>query len=123
MTTLEWANLILTVVAGVLTCIPLAIKLGQATKKAVEEKNWPDLMKFVMDRMAEAEGKFSTGPERKEWVMTCVKAAADRINYPINMDAVGEMIDALTTMSKAVNAAIDSDPGEAVELPETTTAA
>ena len=111
MTTLEWANLILTVVAGVLTCIPLAIKLGQATKKAVEEKNWPDLMKFVMDRMAEAEKK------------TCVKAAADRINYPINMDAVGEMIDALTTMSKAVNAAIDSDPGEAVELPETTTAA
>ena len=45
--------------------------------------------------------------------MTCVKATADTINYDINMDVVGELIDSLTEMSKIVNPPMKAEEVEA----------
>lgn len=101
---MDWVKIIVAILSGVCTCIPLAIKLIGAVQAAVKEKNWQKVVTFVLERMKEAEGKFSTGEERKQWVMTCVKASADTFNYEIDMAAVGDMIDAFVDMSKSVNA-------------------
>lgn len=96
-------NIIISILSGLAACIPLVVQLVKYVKKAIEEKNWNQLLKLVMNLMEEAEKKFDTGAERKEWVMSMVKASASSINYEIDMDAVSSLIDSLCDMSKIVN--------------------
>lgn len=63
-----------------------------------------------MNLMKEAEKKFDTGAEKKEYVMSMIKASADTINYDIDMDAISDLIDSLCSMSKVVNAPTQSKP-------------
>ena len=37
---------------------------------------------------AEAEAKFNNGSDRREWVLMCVKASADTIQYDIDLELV-----------------------------------
>lgn len=96
-------NIIVSILTGIATAIPLIVQLVKYVKKAIEEKNWNQLLKLVMDLMEEAEKKFDTGAERKEWCLSMVKASASSINYDIDMDAVSDLIDSLCDMSKIVN--------------------
>ncbi len=100
---MEWLQLIASIMAGLITAIPLAIKLVEYVKKAVKEKNWDKVLDMVMKYMETAEEKFDNGADRKEWVMAMVKASADTINYDVDMDTIGELIDSLCDMSKVVN--------------------
>lgn len=99
----EWIKWIVAILSGLSVTIPLLVKLVDAVRTAVKERNWQKVVVFVLERMKEAEGKFGSGPERKEWVLTCVKASADTFNYDIDLDAVGSMIDAFADMSRSVN--------------------
>ena len=61
-------SLIVAILAGLSTCIPLAYKLVQYVQKATQEKNWAALLGLVIKLMEEAEQKFEDGATRKEWV-------------------------------------------------------
>lgn len=101
---MEWYEILISVLTGLIATIPLVIKLVEYVKKAVQEKNWNELLELVMKLLEQAEGKFDNGDERREWVMMMVKASADTINYEINLDVVDDMIAALCSMAKVVNA-------------------
>lgn len=96
-------SLIVAILAGLSTCIPLAYKLVQYVQKATQEKNWAALLGLVMDLMEEAEQKFADGATRKEWVMGMVQTSAEYINYPVDTEALGNLIDSLCDMTKVVN--------------------
>lgn len=96
-------NIIVSVLSGIAACIPLVVQLVKYVKQSVQEKNWNQLLKLVTNLMEEAEKKFSTGAERKEWVLAMVKSSADTVNYPVDLDVVSELIDSLCSMSKIVN--------------------
>ena len=96
-------NIIVSILTGIATAIPLIIQLVKYVKQSVQEKNWNQLVTMVMNLMEEAEKKFTTGAERKEWCLAMVKASADTINYPIDLEAIGSLIDSLCDMSKVVN--------------------
>lgn len=96
-------NIIVSILSGIAACIPLVVQLVKYVKKAIEEKNWNQLVKLIMNLMEEAEKKFETGAEKKEWVMMAIKSAADTINYDIDYDAVSDLIDSLCSMAKVVN--------------------
>ena len=99
---MEWLQLIASIVAGLITAIPLAIKLVEYVKKAVKEKNWGKVLDMVMKYMETAEEKFDNGADRKEWVLAMVKASADTVDYDINMED-------LCKMSKKVNAPAETE--------------
>lgn len=101
---MEWYEVIISILSGLVAVIPLVVKLVEYVKKATKEKNWNDLLKLVTNLMEQAEGKFSSGDERKEWVLMMVKASADTINYDIDLEQVAKMIDSLCAMTKVVNA-------------------
>ena len=101
---MEWYEIVVSVLTGLAATIPLVIKLVEYVKKAVKEKNWNKLLILIMDLMEEAESKFNTGAERKDWVMMAIKASADTIDYDIDMDEVSKLIDSLCKMAKSVNA-------------------
>lgn len=100
---MAWCEILVSVLAGLATTIPLVIKLVEYVKMAIREKNWNKLLNLVMNLMAEAEGKFDNGDERKSWVLMAVKASADTIDYDIDMEQVAELIDSLCAMTKVVN--------------------
>ncbi len=100
---MKWYEILISVLTGLATAIPLVVELVKYVKKAIQEKNWNSLLTLVTNLMQEAESKFDNGADRKEWVLTCIKATSDTINYPIDIKQVGELIDSLCAMTKVVN--------------------
>lgn len=88
---------------GLAVLIPLVIALIKYVKKATEDKNWNILVKMVLDLMVQAEQDYSTGAERKEFVMNQLKTLANTIDFEIDWDKVSDLIDALCEMAKEVN--------------------
>ena len=101
---MEWYEIIISILSGLAATIPLVIKLVEWVQKAIQERNWNQLVTLVMNLMAEAEYKFDNGEDRKEWVLSMVEASAKTINYAVDLEQVGVLIDALCAMSKKVNA-------------------
>lgn len=112
---MEWYEILIEILSGLIIMIPLVVKLVEYVKTAAMEKNWNDLLTLVMNLMKEAEGKFNNGVERKSWVLMAVKASADTINYPIDMDKVAKLIDSLCEMTNVVNAPNVEDVIEKIE--------
>ncbi len=103
MTVEQIVSMIVSILTGLAACIPLAVKLVQYAQKAAQEKNWGAFLGLAVDLIQQAEQKFSDGATRKEWVMAMVKTSAEYINYPVDSDALSELIDALVSMTKTVN--------------------
>ena len=108
----QFVSIIVAILMGLATCFPLAAKLYQTVKEAVQEKNWTHLLGLVVELMEEAETKFADGATRKEWVMAMVQTSAEYINYPVDTEALSEMIDALCDMTKIVNPPAIEEPTE-----------
>lgn len=99
-----WIEMIVAILTGLVTCIPLVIKLVEVVKDAVKAKNWTPLMQLILRLMTEAEKNYSTGAEKKAFVMDSIEAMKNTLNYDVDMDAVSDMIDAIILMTKTVNA-------------------
>lgn len=99
-----WTTIILPIISGIVACIPLVIKLVDMSQKVVKEKNWTAIMQIVLKLMTEAEENYSTGAERKEYVLDSIKAVQSTLNYDVDLDAIGAMIDSIIKASKTINA-------------------
>ena len=100
---MDWMDFIIDVLSGLAVAIPLVVGLVKYIKEAIKEKNWNKLLALVMRLMAEAEEKFDNGADRKSWVLGMVSASAEIVDYDIDLEQVGELIDSLCDMSKKVN--------------------
>lgn len=103
---MEWTDIlqhVIAILSGIAASIPLVIQLVKYVKQAIKERNWYVLLEKVMCLMETAETKFADGAERKEWVLAMVKASADSINFNIDYEVVGEMINSLCAMSRIIN--------------------
>ena len=98
-----WIQAIIAILSGIAVTVPLIIALVKYVRKAAEEKNWNQMLKLVMNLMAEAEKMFEIGAEKKEWVLAELHAVADTLNYEIDWVVVSEMIDKICEISKEVN--------------------
>lgn len=98
-----WVSAIISILTGIATCVPLVIKLVQLIKESVKSKNWTALMQLVLKLMAEAEANFSSGEEKKAYVIDSINAVKDTLNYDVDMDAVSAMIDSIIETTKRIN--------------------
>ncbi len=98
-----WIQAIISILTGIAIIVPLIVKLVQFIQANVKEKNWNQMLKLVMNLMADAEEKFDKGAEKKEWVMGQLQAMAGTLNYDIEWDVVSEMIDKICDVSKELN--------------------
>lgn len=98
-----WIGIVISILTGITTCIPLVIKLVEVIKETVKSKNWTAVMQLVLKLMAEAEDNYSTGADKKTYVMDSIEAMKDTLNYEVDMDAVSAMIDSIIIASKRIN--------------------
>lgn len=101
-----WVNIIVSILSGLAVCIPLVIKLVEYVRKAIQEKNWSNVMQIVLKLMTEAEKNYETGAERKQYVMSSVEAIKDTLNCEVDMNAISSLIDAICQASKIINAEV-----------------
>lgn len=100
-------ELIITIVFNVILAIgiatPLVIALVKYVRQSIQEKNWNNLVKLVLELISTAEEKFETGAERKEWVIDMVRVAENQINFDIDEETLSNLIDDLVNLTKKVN--------------------
>lgn len=92
--------LLAAIASGIATAIPLAVKLVEAVKALVKERNWSKLVDETIEYMAIAKDKFDDNTNKKEWVMSMVKHSAETLKYEIDMDAISSLIDSICDVSK-----------------------
>ena len=98
-----WVEIIVALLTGLVAAIPLVIKLVQVIKDSVKAKNWTPLMQLMLKLMAEAEDNYSTGAEKKAYVIDSIKALESSLNYDVDIDAVSAMVDAIIEATKRIN--------------------
>ena len=91
------------ILVGIAVLIPLIVALIKYVTKAAEDKNWNIVVKMVLDLMVQAEKDYSTGAEKKEFVMNQLKVLAGTVDFEIDWDKVSDLIDALCDMAHEVN--------------------
>ena len=123
MNTEQIVSLIVAVLTGLATAIPLVIKLVQYVKEATQEKNWGNLLGLLIELMEQAEQMFDTGATRKEWVMAMAQTSAEYIAYPLDTAALSTLIDELVAMTKSVNAPLTVETVTETVLPPDATQA
>ncbi len=101
-----WIELVIAVLSGLVATIPLVVQLVKYVKAAVQEKNWSKILKLVLNLMSEAEKNYSTGAERKQYVMGSIESIKDTLNYQVDMDQISKVIDEIVTASKTINAEV-----------------
>ena len=92
-------HIIVSVLTGLATAIPLIISLVKYVQKAIKERNWANLLKLINNLIAEAETMFQTGVERKTWVLSMVQASASTINYDVDIAIVSDLIKTIVAHS------------------------
>lgn len=100
---MEIVNLIVIIVIGLGACVSFAMQLRTYIRTAMAENKFDDIIKIALDLIPEAEDKFSTGAERKEYVMSNIKSISATMNGKVDLDKISDMIDAIVAMSKKVN--------------------
>ena len=91
------------ILVGLAVIIPLVVALIKYVTKEAENKNWNIVVKMVIDIMVQAEQDYSTGAEKKDFVMNQVAVLAKTVDFDIDMDKVSDLIDALCDMAHEVN--------------------
>lgn len=97
---------ILSIISGLIVCIPVVVKLVQSIIDNGKMKNWNILVSYVSQYMAEAEKLYAVGAAKKEWVMEMITKTATIINYDLNeveREKISAMIDELCDLSKNIN--------------------
>lgn len=98
-----WTTIILPIISGLVAAVPLVIKLVEYVQKVAKEKNWKAVVQLVLRLMAEAEQNYANGTERKEYVMSSIKAMEETLQYDIDEKAIGELIDSIVLATKKIN--------------------
>lgn len=98
-----WTNIVLPILSGLVTGIPLVIKLIEYIQKAYKEKNWGSVVQLTLRLMSEAEQNYSNGADKKTYVMSTIKAMENTLQYDIDENAIGELIDSVVTATKKIN--------------------
>ena len=103
MEVMDIVSLVVAIVSGIATCIPLIIQLVKYIKEAIKSKNWSALMTIVIQLMTDAEKLFATGEEREEYVISTIKSMEKTLNCDVDEKVIREMIKAIATASKTIN--------------------
>lgn len=98
-----WVQIVIPIITGLVATVPLVIKIIDVTKKNVKEQNWSALLSLMLKLMIEAESLYESGAERKQYVISAIKTLEPTLNYEVDIDKVGAMVDAIVEASKKIN--------------------
>lgn len=98
-----WTTIIIPILTGLVTAIPLVIKLVDAIQKAHKEKNWKSVVQLVLVLMKDAEQNCANGADKKQYVISSIKAMEKSLQYDVDEEAIGELIDAVVDATKRIN--------------------
>ena len=103
-------QLLAVVCAGIATALPLVARVTRLVQELAQARNWGKAIGLVIGLMEDAEELTLSGADKKAWVMQGFKSMAEIVDYDIDDEALGNLIDQLAAMSKKVN--VKGEEGE-----------
>jgi hypothetical protein len=103
---MDWLNVVVSILSGLCVCIPLVYKLVMTVTSYIKEKNWNQIIMITTEYMVTAETMFSTGAEKKSWVIEMLKTSSKVSNFDLteeNLLKISELIDNMCALSKKIN--------------------
>lgn len=103
---MEWYEIIIRVLSGLVVVIPLVTKLVTVTTAYVREQNWNKIIVMVTEYMVTAETMFDKGSDKKAWVLEMIKTSANVSNFDLteeNLAKISALIDDMCALSKQIN--------------------
>lgn len=116
-------ELIVSVLSGLVTIIPVLFALYKLFKKYVQEKNWAKLVALVLNLCQEAEDLLEDGEQKKRWVLNALRASAAETGYELDEASLAEvstMIDEIIKATRNINTSKEK-AAEKAELLKTAT--
>lgn len=98
-----WTTIILPIISGLVSCVPLVITLINVVQKNSKSQNWTALMSLTLKLMTEAEALYKEGSEKKDYVINSIKALEKTLNYDVDIDKVDAMINSIIEVTKKIN--------------------
>ena len=102
----NWVSLVVAILSGLVTAIPLVTKLIEYVRVSAKEKNWDKIVALTIKYMQMAEQKFTDGATKKEWVLSAIKASAEGIDYDLDdasLSKISDMIDSFCDAARIIN--------------------
>ena len=99
----ETLQIVVQILTTLVTLVPMLYALIKYVAMATKEKNWNKLLSLILSLCAEAEKQFTSGADKKEWVMSMVKSSLNSINYEIDDETLSNLIDNLIDLTTKVN--------------------
>ena len=96
---MDWVFIIALVAAVVAEAIPFIVTIIKYVKENSNERNWTNLVKLIFDLCMQAEEEFELGADKKEWVLSMLKATADSEM----LEKVSNLIDSFISATKVIN--------------------
>lgn len=104
---MNWVFIIALAAAVVAEAIPFIVTIIKYVKENSNERNWTNLVKLVFDLCMQAEEEFELGADKKEWVLSMLKATADSVGYDLSdtemLEKVSNLIDSFISATKVIN--------------------
>lgn len=104
---MEWLELLISILSGLVVCIPVVIKLAQTFDKYAKEKNWSKIVALVISLCQEAEKLLESGEHKKQWVLNSLRVSAVETGYELTEESIAEvslMIDQIIAATRTINA-------------------
>lgn len=105
----QYINSFISIVTGLLICVPLVVQFVKVCKQMVVNKQWTEIVTLAAELMMQAENSIDSGSERLSWVMGMLKQSAVTAKYDLNDEdwyKIEKMIRSMCDMAKVVNATI-----------------
>lgn len=103
---MEWYEIVISILSGLIAIIPLVAKLVNVTTAYVREQNWNKIIVMVTEYMVTAETMFDKGSDKKAWVIEMLKTSAKVSNFDLteeNLEKISVLIDDMCSLSKKIN--------------------
>ncbi len=98
-----WVQIIVPILTGLAATIPLVVKLVDVIKESYKEKNWKTVVQLVIALMKEAENNFTDGADKKQYVLSSIKAMEASLHYDVDEEAIGALVDSIIEATKYIN--------------------
>ena len=99
----EWIDLIIAICGAITVIVPLGINLYKAMVALIKEKNYAKILEIMKDAAVEAEKLYSTGAERRDYVLNILKVSCENLKVDYDENKLDTELTKFIDATKKIN--------------------
>ena len=100
---MEGIEIFKTIANILLIIVPIVYSIVSTFIHIIKTKNWNNLVELIYQWVVEAEKNYTTGADKKAWVMSMVQSTCKSMRIEFDENKFSSMIDNIVDITKQVN--------------------